>query len=62
MNSYLLEEVIAFKRGIPPNKKREIYDELSRRSTILRRMSEQGVNKFQDVFNTLSKAYREGVF
>lgn len=62
MNSYLLEEVIAFKRGIPPNKKREIYDELSRRSTMLRRMSEQGVNKFQDVFNTLSKAYREGVF
>ncbi len=62
MNSYLLEEVIAFKLGLPPNKKRDIYNEVSRRSTVLRRMNDQGVTKFQDVFNVLSKAYREGVF
>ena len=62
MNSYLLEEVIAFKLGLPPNKKRDIYNELTRRANILRRMNDQGVTKFQDVFQVLSKAYREGVF
>ena len=35
MNSYLLEEVIAFKRGLPPQRKREIYKELTRRANIL---------------------------
>jgi flagellar protein FlaI len=62
MNSYLLEEVIAFKRGLPPNRKREIYAELSRRANILRRLKDQGVIKFQDVYKVISKAYREGVF
>jgi flagellar protein FlaI len=62
MNSYLLEEVIAFKMGIPPTRKREIYEELSRRETILRRFSEQGITGFQDVYKVISKAYREGIF
>lgn len=62
MNSYLMEEVIAFKLGMPPNKKRDIYAEITRRANILRRMKDQGVIKFQDVFTVLSKAYREGVF
>lgn len=62
MNSYLLEEVIAFKLGYPPNKKREIYKELERRAIILSRMKDQGVIAFQDVYNALSQAYKEGVF
>ena len=62
MNSYLMEEVIAFKLGILPNKKRDIYNEITRRSNVLRRMNEQGVFTFQDVYKVLSKAYREGVF
>ena len=62
MNSYLLEEVIAFKMGMPPTKKRDIYNELTRRSNILLRMSEQGVTGFKDVYQVLAKAYREGVF
>ena len=62
MNSYLLEEIIAFKMGLPPTKKRDIYNELTRRSTILRRMSEQGITGFKDVYQVLAKAYREGVF
>ena len=40
MNSYLLEEVIAFKLGLPPQRKREIYKELNRRATILRRLKD----------------------
>jgi flagellar protein FlaI len=61
MNSYLLEEIIAFKMGLPPTKKREVYNELTRRATILRRMSEQGITGFKDVYQVLAKAYREGV-
>lgn len=62
MNSYLLEEVIAFKLGYPPNKKRDIYKEVERRAILLSQMNDQGVIAFQDVYNALSKAYKEGVF
>ena len=62
MNSYLLEEVIALKRGIPPNRKRDIYGELTRRANILRRLNDQGVTGFDDLFKIISKAYKEGVF
>jgi archaeal flagellar protein FlaI len=61
MNSYLLEEVIAFKMGLPPARKRDIYTELEHRATFLRNMKDQGVFTFQDVYKVLSKAYREGV-
>jgi len=62
MNSYLLEEVIALKRGIPPTRKREIYSELTRRANILRRLKDQGVVGFYDLYKVISKAYKEGVF
>ena len=62
MNSYMLEEVIALKRGLPPHRKREIYTELTRRANVLRRLNEQGVVSFYDLYKVLSKAYREGVF
>ena len=62
MNSYLLEEVIALKRGLPPTRKREIYGELTRRANILRRLGDQGITDFHDLYQVLSKAYREGVF
>ena len=62
MNSYLLEEVIALKRGMPAQRKREIYGELTRRGNILRRLGEQGITDFYDLYQVLSKAVREGVF
>ena len=62
MNSYLLEEVIAFKMGLPPTKKREVYNEMERRAKFLRGMKDQGVTGFQDVYKVLAKAYREGIF
>ena len=61
MNSYLLEEVIAVKRGLPPQKKREIYTELTRRANILRKLKDQGVLGFYDLYQVISQAYREGV-
>ena len=62
MNSYLLEEVIALKRGIPPQRKREIYNEVTRRANILRRLKDQGVVGFNELYQVISKAYKEGVF
>ena len=62
MNSYLLEEIIAFKRGLPPQRKREIYNELTRRANILRRLKDQGVTDFYELFKVISQASRQGVF
>ena len=62
MNSYLLEEVISLKRGIPPQRKREIYNEVTRRANILSRLKDQGVVGFNDLYQVISKAYKEGVF
>lgn len=62
MNSYILEEIIALKRGIPPQRKRDIYAELTRRANILRKLKEQGVTGFDDLYKVISKAYKEGVF
>ena len=62
MNSYLLEERIAMMRGIPPAKKRTIYDELTRRSNILKKLHKQEIDGFYELYQVLSQAYREGVF
>lgn len=62
MNSYMLEEVIAMKRGLPPSRKREIYDELNRRTNLLRRLKGQGVTGFYEIFAVLAQAYKEGIF
>ena len=62
MNSYLLEEKIALVRGIPPNEKRKIYDELTRRTNILKRLNERKVTDFYELYQVLSQAYRQGVF
>jgi len=63
MNSYLLEEKIAPKRGIPPEKKRNIYNELNRRARILERLhKEKGITDFYELLGVLSAARKEGVF
>ncbi|MBN1177349.1 MAG: type II/IV secretion system ATPase subunit [Dehalococcoidales bacterium] len=61
-NSYLLENKIAPRRGLPEEKRRQIYKVLKQRSDILKRMSEQGKTNFYDVYAILSKAYRDGYF
>ena len=61
-NSYLLENKIAPRRGLPEEKRRQIYKLLKQRSDILKRMSEQGKTNFYDVYAIISKAYRDGYF
>ncbi len=61
MNSYLLEYKIAPKRGIPPHRKRQIYDELERRSRILQALHGKGVTNFNALYRVLAKAYRDGL-
>ena len=61
MNSYLLENVIAAKRGIPPEKKRLIYDELARRAALFERLAAQGKNNFYELYSIFAKAERDGL-
>ena len=62
MNSYMLEEVIAMRRGLPPSRKRENYDELGRRTNLLRRLKDQGVTGFYEIYQVLAQANKEGIF
>ncbi|MBN1761965.1 MAG: type II/IV secretion system ATPase subunit [Methanomicrobia archaeon] len=61
MNSYLLEEKIAAKKGIPQNKKRQIYKELENKANMLKKINKSGVTNFYDFFSLLSKMETEGV-
>ncbi len=59
-NSYLLEEVIAIKRGIPPSRRREIYDEVKRRAQIFEQLhTEKKVSDFHEFFKILAEARRQ---
>jgi len=62
-NSYLLEEKIAIKRGIPSNEKWQIYSLVERRARILERLhKDKGVTNFYELLNVLAKAQQEGLF
>ena len=60
-NSYILEQVIAPRRGISPNNRRRIYGELKERATILERLHKTDHTGFYEFYSVLSKAYREGL-
>jgi flagellar protein FlaI len=61
MNSYLLENKVAPARGLSPQNKRLIYQELERRAALFRRLAEQGTNDFYELYRVLSQAQREGL-
>ena len=61
-NSYLLEEKIAARRGIPYNQRRQIYSQIKQRTEVLKRLEGQKITNFYDIYDVLSKAYREGYF
>ena len=62
-NSYLLEDKIAIKRGIPPDKKWQIYSLVERRARILERLhKEKGVSNFYELLKVLAKAQQERIF
>ncbi len=61
LNSHLLENKIAAKRGLAAQDKRAIYQELERRAALFRRLHEQGMANFYDLYRVFSKAQREGL-
>ena len=61
-NSYLLEQIIAPKRGIQPMNRRKIYGEIEQRANILKKLQEKNLSNFYDFYAVLAKAYREGLF
>ena len=60
-NSYLLEQIIAPKKGISPNNRRRIYGDLAQRAQILKKLQQTQYTRFYDFYTVLSKAYREGL-
>ncbi len=60
-SSYLLEQKIATRLGIPPNKKKVIYKEVEKRAKILKTLHDQGVKNFYDFFAAISKITKSGV-
>ena len=63
MTSYMLENVIAPRLGIPSRKKQRIYAEVERRTKILRKLHEdEGISDFYEILDVLAKAQREGYF
>jgi flagellar protein FlaI len=62
-NSYLLEDKIAIKRGIPPDKKMQIYSLVERRARILEKLhKEKGVRDFYELLKVLARAQQERLF
>nr|MBC8248429.1 type II/IV secretion system ATPase subunit [Anaerolineales bacterium] len=60
MNSYLLEQRIAMKRGISRHKRKAIYTELGRRASILERLhKERRIKGFYELFQVLAEAHRQ---
>jgi flagellar protein FlaI len=60
-NSYLLEQVIAPRRGLDARSKRAIYDEVERRAGLVQKLSESGRANFYDIYQVFSQAGREGL-
>jgi flagellar protein FlaI len=60
-NSYLLEQKIAPRLGIPENQVRKIYSELDRRAKILKKIHEAKITNFYDLFNTLIQIEEAGL-
>ncbi len=61
-NSYHLENKIAAGRGYPPARRRQIYSLVQRRARILEKLSESGLNEYNEVYKVIAKASREGLF
>jgi flagellar protein FlaI len=62
-NSYLLEDKIAIRRGIPPDRKWQIYSVVERRAKILEKLhKEKGVHDFYELLKVLARAQQEKLF
>jgi flagellar protein FlaI len=62
MNSYLLEQKIAPKRGLPESKARQIYGDVRKRAAILEKLHKRAGNLSYDrFFEIISEAYKQGL-
>jgi flagellar protein FlaI len=63
LSSFLLEDKIAMRRGIPTHQRKKIYAEVERRAKILEKLhKEQGVKGFYELLGVLAKAQKQGLF
>lgn len=63
MNSYLLENKVAPARGIPPNQRKRIYQEVDRRSKVLEKLHKgSGITDFYELYKVLGNARKQGLF
>lgn len=60
-NSYMLEQKIAPRLGIPENQVRKIYSELERKAKILKKIHQAKITNFYDLFNTLIQIEEAGL-
>lgn len=60
-NSYLLEQKIAPRLGIPENQVRKIYLELDKKAKILRKIHQAKITNFYEIFNTLIQIEEAGI-
>jgi flagellar protein FlaI len=62
MNSYLLENKVAVKRGIPATQRRVIYQDLERRARVLQKLHQQGITDFDELYKVIIKAKQQKLF
>jgi flagellar protein FlaI len=63
MSSYILEQKISPRLGIPSSKKHKVYAEVDKRAKILENLHKvQKVTGFYEILAVLGKAQREGLF
>lgn len=60
-SSYLLEQKIGRRLGIPQNKLQVVYDEIEKRKKILKKIGESGVTDYDEFFQTITKVEKKGL-
>ncbi|RLE51611.1 MAG: flagellar protein FlaI [Candidatus Methanomethylicota archaeon] len=60
-SSYLLEEKVAVRRGIPKRELKRIYDELDKRARFLELLVKNKVFNYYDVWNHIVETYFSGL-
>lgn len=60
-SSYLLEQKIAKKLGIPQNKTRIMYDEIEKRVKILKKINDSKLTDYDEFFQMVTKVEKKGL-
>lgn len=60
-SSYLLEQKVARKLGIPSHKTKIVYDEIEKRAKILKKISESKMTDYHDFYNMIMKIEKRGL-